>query len=191
MFITAAILVASCFQCTVGAHLFRNHLRHTSLDVPTNWNGTVNGTAPSTNVTASKLPAYRLRGFTYGGKGCPQGSVRLVTNANGTETHLVFDSFVARIGPTVDVSANRVDCQMNFDLAYEKNWQYSIFSMDYKGYAELDKGVTGQIKSNYYFSYSSSQVRENKRSPLLGDLINTLLFRARNHSLNMGNPSDI
>jgi hypothetical protein len=40
---------------------------------------------------------------------------------------------------------------------YPPGFQYSIFSADYRGYVQLDKGVTGTQKSTYYFSGQTAQ----------------------------------
>jgi hypothetical protein len=99
-----------------------------------------------------------INGVTYGGTGCPQGTVGIAISADKTTMTLIFDSYVASLGPTVAVTENRKNCQLNIDLLYPSGFQYSIFSADYRGYAALDSGVTGTIKSTYYFSGSTSQV---------------------------------
>ena len=100
----------------------------------------------------------RIRGVTYGGSGCPQGSVGQFLSADATTVTLIFDSYVASLGPSIAVAENRKNCQINFDLLYPGGFQYSVFTADYRGYANLDKGVTGQVKSTYYFSGSNNQV---------------------------------
>lgn len=71
---------------------------------------------------------------------------------------LIFDSYVASQGKGVLVTENRKNCQLNIDLLYPPGFQYSVFSADYRGYAALDKGVTGTQKSTYYFSGQTAQV---------------------------------
>ena len=70
---------------------------------------------------------------------------------------LIFDQYVASIGKDVAVTENRKNCQLNINLHYPGGFQYSIFSADYRGYAGLDKGVTGVQKSTYYFSGQTQQ----------------------------------
>lgn len=91
--------------------------------------------------------------------GCPQGTVGVAIAQDATTMTLIFDSYVASIGSTVAVTENRKNCQLNIDLLYPPGFQYSIFSADYRGYAALDKGVSGTIKSTYYFSGDTKQVR--------------------------------
>jgi Domain of unknown function (DUF4360) len=44
------------------------------------------------------------------------------------------------------------------DITYPSGFQYSVFSADYRDYATIDKGVTGALKSTYYFSSQTAQV---------------------------------
>jgi hypothetical protein len=71
---------------------------------------------------------------------------------------LVFDSYVASLGPNVAVTENRKNCQLVVDIQYPGGFQYSILGADYRGYASIDKGVTGTLKSTYYFSGQQAQV---------------------------------
>ena len=71
---------------------------------------------------------------------------------------LIFDAYIASIGPDVKTIENRKNCQINVDIQYPGGFQYSILSADYRGYAAIQKGVTGTLKSTYYFSGSQEQV---------------------------------
>lgn len=70
---------------------------------------------------------------------------------------LIFDAYVASIGPGIAITENRKNCQLNIGLAYPGGFQYSVFSADYRGYGEMDKGVSGTQKSTYYFSGQTAQ----------------------------------
>jgi hypothetical protein len=65
---------------------------------------------------------------------------------------LIFDSYVASIGPGVSAIESRKNCQLNIDLKYPGGFQYSVFTTEYRGYAALDKGVSGVQKATYYFT---------------------------------------
>lgn len=103
--------------------------------------------------------------FVYGGTGCPSNTVSSVLSDDRTIMTLIFDQYVAQIGPNVAVTENRKNCQLNIDLRYPGGFQYSVFSADYRGYAYLDQGVTGTQKSIYYFSGQTDQVRN--RPPIV------------------------
>ncbi|KAF2157344.1 hypothetical protein K461DRAFT_219803, partial [Myriangium duriaei CBS 260.36] len=94
---------------------------------------------------------------TYGGTGCPAGTVASVISDDRTTMTLIFDQYVASIGTGVSVVENRKNCQLNVKIHYPPGFQFSLFSADYRGYAGLDKGVTGVQKSTYYFSGQTQQ----------------------------------
>lgn len=111
--------------------------------------------------TSGPLPnsdEVQIVGLTYGGTGCPSGTVSSVFSDDRTVMTLIFDKYTAEIGPHISPKKKRKNCQLNVNLRYPAGFQYSIFSADYRGYAHLDKGVTGVQKSTYYFSGQTEQV---------------------------------
>lgn len=100
----------------------------------------------------------QIVGLTYGGTGCPSGTVSSILSDDRQVMTLIFDEYVASIGPDVKITENRKNCQLNINLRYPGGFQFSIFSADYRGYAKLDEGVTGTQKSTYYFSGQTEQV---------------------------------
>lgn len=71
---------------------------------------------------------------------------------------LIYDSYYASIGPGVAITEQRKNCQLTLELEYPGGFQYSILSADYRGYANIDKGITGTLKSTYYFAGKAPQV---------------------------------
>ncbi|KAF2124544.1 hypothetical protein P153DRAFT_390583 [Dothidotthia symphoricarpi CBS 119687] len=98
-----------------------------------------------------------IRGVTYGGTGCPQGTMSYQISEDKTTMTLIFDQYVASVGPGIEITEQRKNCQLNVDLLYPGGFQYSVFSADYRGYASIQKGVTGTLKSTYYFSGQTAQ----------------------------------
>lgn len=99
----------------------------------------------------------QIVGFTYGGTGCPDQTVSSVLSDDRTIMTFIFDEYVASIGPGIPITQARKNCQLNLNLRYPGGFQYSIFSADYRGYAYLEKGVTGTQRSAYYFSGQVAQ----------------------------------
>jgi len=98
-----------------------------------------------------------IKGVSYGGTGCPQGTMSSQISSDRSIVTLIFDSYIASIGPGISVTEQRKNCQLNVDLQYPGGFQYSILSADYRGYASIQKGVTGTLKSTYYFSGQTAQ----------------------------------
>ncbi|KAF1936580.1 hypothetical protein EJ02DRAFT_459422 [Clathrospora elynae] len=107
--------------------------------------------------TAPPAGTVTIRGVTYGGTGCPQGTVSSQISSDRTIMTLIFDSYIASIGPGIAVTEQRKNCQLNVDIAYPGGFQYSILSADYRGYSSIQKGVQGTLKSTYYFSGQTDQ----------------------------------
>lgn len=99
-----------------------------------------------------------IKSFTYAGSGCSAGSVANATDATKQVLTLLYDNYIASTGPGTTASDRRKNCQINLDIHYPNGWQYSLFSADYRGYAALDKGVTGEQVATYYFSGQQAQV---------------------------------
>lgn len=92
-----------------------------------------------------------IRNIKYGGTGCPQGSVSEMVAPDNQAFTLLFDSYVAELGPQVSRLKNRSACQIAVDLAVPQGWSYSIATLDYRGYANLDADVIGTQVASYYF----------------------------------------
>ncbi|KAN0073205.1 protein of unknown function (DUF4360) domain containing protein [Elaphomyces granulatus] len=117
---------------------------------------------PAIIASASAAPTERDVGpdpsqvtfdtVSYAGTGCPAGSVSNIASADRTVLTSIFDQFVAAVGPAIPVTSNRKNCQMSLRIHYPGGFQFSIFSADYRGFAQLDPGVEGLQKSTYYFS---------------------------------------
>jgi len=114
--------------------------------------------ATSTSAVGPNPSDVTINGISYGGTGCPQGTVGSFISADRSTFTLIFDSYVASIGPGVAITDNRLNCQLNIDLQYPAGFQYSVLGTVFRGYAGLDKGVTGVQQATYYFSGSSTQV---------------------------------
>jgi hypothetical protein len=128
---------------------------------------TASASATSTSIGPNPTEVY-INSIAYGGTGCPQGSVGSFISADRTTLvsfemclmllltilsfTLIFDDFVASIGPGIAITESRLNCQINLDLEYPTGFQYSILNTDFRGYAGLDKGVTGVQQATYYFS---------------------------------------
>jgi hypothetical protein len=119
--------------------------------------------APATRATGPDPNDVYIQTFTYAGSGCPAGSVANATDATNSVLTLLYDSYVAQIGPGTLPGDHRKNCQINLEVHYPGGWQFSLFSVDYRGFKDLDKGVTGTQAALYYFSGQSPQVG---RTPL-------------------------
>jgi len=121
-------------------------------------------------VTASPVPTsvpaptkpdpsqVYVQSITYGGSGCPQGSVATSISDDAQTFTLIFDQFIASVGPKVPLTESRKNCQLNINLHIPSGWQYSIATADYRGFVQLDPKLVATQKSIYYFQGEVAQV---------------------------------
>lgn len=95
--------------------------------------------------------SVRVRSIAYAGSGCPAGSVAENISPDRQAFTLLFDSYIAEAGPGVPPGNKRRNCTLNVDLDFPGGWSYSLFTVDYRGYASLDRNVTGMQTSKYHF----------------------------------------
>jgi len=116
--------------------------------------------APSSLVARTSPPASQvfINSISYGGTGCPQGTLSQYLSADRQTFTLIFDQYVASIGPGITIDQSRKNCQLNIDLQYPAGFQYSVFDTVYRGYVNADPGVTARQQSTFYFSGQSAQV---------------------------------
>jgi hypothetical protein len=72
---------------------------------------------------------------------------------------LIFDKYYATMGPGIGIEQNRKNCQINVALRFPKGWSFSVFSSQFRGYVQMDKGIHGQHVSTWYFSGQTQQVK--------------------------------
>lgn len=109
-------------------------------------------------LVAAQAPSnFYFESLRYGGSGCPQGSVSLIVSNDRTTFTAIFDKFVASIGNGVPITENRKNCQINAKVHHPGGYQFALATVDYRGFANLDRGVTGQHVGTYYFSGQSNQ----------------------------------
>ena len=116
-----------------------------------------------------------IAGITYGGTGCPQGTVSAAFSEDAKTVTMIFDQFLAQTGDGLSPSEARKACQINVDLRYPQGWSYSIFKVDYRGYVGIPAGFTALQKATYYFSGDSAQLVSTTKyiGPKYTDYTNT------------------
>jgi hypothetical protein len=88
--------------------------------------------------------------ITYGGTGCPQGSVSTAISPDGQAVTMTFDQYFAEVGPDTPPVVRQF-CNINLPMNIPPGWQYSLVELDYRGYLYLDPNVEARQTSEYYF----------------------------------------
>ncbi len=104
-------------------------------------------------------PSYvKINSMTYGGSGCPANGVGKLMSQDRTSLTLIYDSFLAEIGPDIARSKSRAFCQVGVELEYPQGWTFSVMTLDTRGYADLDPSVTGKTSTSYYFQSMTNDI---------------------------------
>jgi hypothetical protein len=114
--------------------------------------------SPVPEAPAAAPPSFKIQKVISGGSGCPQGSIDVNFSDSSIMPIYFSRDFTASVGPSVSATESRKNCQINIDISYSAGWSYAVYSADFYGYADIDAGVTGTVKSTYYFSGETDQV---------------------------------
>lgn len=103
--------------------------------------------------------SVKIRNLSWAGSGCPAGSVAENMASDYTAFTLLFDSYVAEVGPGLPLSLSRRNCQILIDLDFPQGWSFSMVDVDYRGYVSVGRGVSGIQQSAYYFQGETQTAR--------------------------------
>jgi hypothetical protein len=110
-------------------------------------------------ITLSSIPAFadapsyvRINNISYAGSGCPAGTVAENISADKKAFVLLFDSYIAEIGPGISVREARKNCQISIDLNYPRGWSFALMGLEYRGFANLDTGVEAVQRTSHYYA---------------------------------------
>jgi hypothetical protein len=91
-----------------------------------------------------------IQNINYGGTGCPQGTVAHAMANDRQSMTLIFDQFIASIGPGIENREARKNCTINVNLHVPQGWSYAIGTFDFRGYVQLDAGVRGTQRAIFH-----------------------------------------
>lgn len=95
-------------------------------------------------------PGIELGKPTYGGTGCPAGTVGAVLSPDKNELSVLFDAYVARTKPGQDLA--RASCNVAIPLKVPDGLSVSIFRVDTRGYADIPDKGEGTYRAEYFFA---------------------------------------
>ena len=90
-----------------------------------------------------------VQSIRYEGTGCPQGSVGSSFANDRQSFTLVFDSFVASIGPGVAREEARKRCELDVDLKAPDGWSWAVVETTARGYVSLPADVRAESQLQY------------------------------------------
>jgi len=122
------------------------------------------------------LPAepITINDISYGGNGCPQGSIGANIGGGGTLMSIAYDKFIAQSGPGLSMSDHTKFCQLTLDIHVPQGVQFSIMQTDFRGYCAIPKGLSAYQKATYYFTGQTNDV--TYQSKFIGPVNKDYLF---------------
>lgn len=108
--------------------------------------------APLPAAAAPDPNSVYVESITYGGTGCPLGSVGTSIPDNRLSFTLIFDSFVASTGAGIPVTEARKTCQFSIALNAPDGWTWTVVAVDARGYVQLPSGVTATVSTRFEFA---------------------------------------
>ncbi len=86
----------------------------------------------------------------YGGSGCPQGSVGITLSPDSKVLSMIFDEYIAEAGKSVNKTLQRKTCNLSVPISVPQGMSVSILKVDYRGYVYAPKGTTATFNVEYF-----------------------------------------
>ena len=103
----------------------------------------------------------KIRRFDFTGTGCPANSVAYDISEDGEGITILFDAYAVEKTPGTS-ARERKSCDLRIAMTTPPGWSFALFSLMFRGYADLDKNAVGTQNVNYSFGGSSTRVKLGK-----------------------------
>ena len=90
----------------------------------------------------------------FGGNGCPGGSVSTTLSPDSKALSILFDQYQLAVGGTSGKAFDRKSCNVAIPVHVPQGRSISILDIDYRGFNHLPKGATSQFNVEYFFAGS-------------------------------------
>jgi hypothetical protein len=97
-----------------------------------------------------------INSFSSNGSGCPLGTVAANISPDNRALTLLFDSYILDTSETEAMIVQK-NCVINMSLKAPPGWRYALFSIDYRGFADLEAGVLATQETEYAFGISGQK----------------------------------
>ncbi len=123
----------------------------------------------SAQADRPKPGEVRLNKISYAGSGCPLGSVVDIISDDENTFTLLFDQYTVEAGPNVEVKRAKKECRIIADLRIPPGWSYTVAQVDFRGFANIEKGAVGEQRSNLYFKDRGPVLKSEFTGPFVND----------------------
>src|SRR5690349_8983100 len=75
------------------------------------------------------------------GSGCAPGTADVAISPDNSAFTAIYSAYLAQAGPSVPVTKNRKNCQLNVLVHAPAGFTFAIAKVDYRGYGYLQRGA--------------------------------------------------
>jgi Domain of unknown function (DUF4360) len=85
------------------------------------------------------------------GSGCRPGTATVAVSSDNTAFTVTYSGYLAQAGAGAKKKDQLKNCKLKLKVGVPKGFTYTISSIDYRGYARLERGATGGMGADYSF----------------------------------------
>lgn len=115
-----------------------------------------------------------IRDPQYNGKGCPSGSAAVTISPDTKKLSIIFDDFQVAVGGRTGARSDQKGCDIAIPVHVPAGYSVSVFSIDYRGFANIPQGGQGQLSTDYFFAgQKGTNYSQNFTGPMADDYLFT------------------
>ncbi|AUF82668.1 DUF4360 domain-containing protein [Tetraselmis virus 1] len=113
-------------------------------------------------IGSSSAFSVDLSMVSFGGSGCPQGTVSVITSPDNTTVSVLFDSYT--VSTDSDTLFDRKSCNLALPIKVPNGYSIALKEIDYRGYASIPdrRGSSGRFRAEYFFGGFRGPVRTKR-----------------------------
>jgi hypothetical protein len=92
------------------------------------------------------------------GSGCRAGTAAVAVSPDNTAFTVTYNGYLVQAGAGADKKDLQKDCKLTLKVGVPQGFTYTIPSIDYRGFAHLEPGATGQANASYFFQGADQTV---------------------------------
>jgi len=114
--------------------------------------------APATLAPRDAPAGVSITSITYGGSGCPQGSMNPQLSPDRTQIFVNYNNKLFTANGNGDIVNSRKFCQLSLGLKYPSGWTFAVASTYILGSLNLPANSVATIDVSYYTSGDTNDV---------------------------------
>ena len=102
--------------------------------------------------TAADADSIVLGQLSFGGNGCPQGTVSATLGTNKKSLGILFEKYQVAVGRPTGKSFDRKTCNLAIPIHVPQGQSVSILATGYRGFIHLPVGATAVFNAENFFA---------------------------------------